>query len=205
MPSFSVVVGTSPTPLVSPAWVNLTEAYTVQTSGFSVSTAMLGILIPYNSASPGNVTIPSTLPGTPNATFFVGQFGAGAATVVAGGGVTLTGEVVTPGQYSVLQVVQTSAATWVSSLSSLDMTQFSGNPNGSPLLVAYEQITVTNIGTPSVTVDINSNVAAGVSPGVTLSTGQSEVWTFKNAPSQLLYAVAASATSAVSVVPGAAP
>lgn len=195
--SFTVTVGTTPTPLVAPDWVNpLALPFATQTASFSLTAAMLGLTVPYNSAAAGTVTIPTGLTPVIGASVLLGQMGDGALTVA--GGATITGPCTqTYGPNHVLRAVQTALNVWQVSTYSWDLTKFLGNPNAQPLLVSYGQITFTGNG---VLIDTNPNLVVGGN-GVSLVTGQPFTKNYGNGPGEIWYGIAAAA-SPVQVMTG---
>jgi hypothetical protein len=95
-----------------------TRLANTQTVDYTLVLADAGKAVEINSATAKNVTVP------PNASvaFPVGtiievpQVGAGAATLVAGAGVTITGDTVTPGQGGSLLLRKTGTNTWWSAI-----------------------------------------------------------------------------------------
>lgn len=206
--SFVISVQTTPTLLVPPDWVNpIALPYTTQTASFSLTAAMLGLTVQYNSASAGTVTIPDNLTTKIGASVLLGQAGTGALTVAGASGVTITGPCpLTYGQNHVIQAVQTALNVWTVSTYSWMLWKFLGNPNGQPLLVAYESITFTNDSGASILIDTNPNIAWG-GEGIELtSTAQSPgpdyVRNYRNGPAELWYGITQSAASALSVLTG---
>jgi hypothetical protein len=198
--SFSVTVGTTPTPLVAPDWVNpLALPFATQTASFSVTAAMLGLTVPYNSASVGTVTIPAAVTPIVGASVLLGQAGAGTIVVVGGSGVTLVGQTVTYGPNHVLRAVQTAPNVWTISTYSWNLTQFLGNPNGQPLLVSYGQITFTSAG--ATLIDTNPAVAWGGS-GTALAAAVPFTKYYGNGPAEIWYGVCQTGTEVVEVVTG---
>jgi hypothetical protein len=206
--SFTIAVGATPTLLAPPDWENpLALPFANQTTSFTVTAAMvspLTSLIPYNSASPGTVTIPSGI-ATIGTVLLFGQVGAGFLTVVAGGGVTVAGPALTYGPNYVLQVVQTSLNNWVASIYSWNLPQFRGNPNAQPMLAAYGQITIANQTGAAVLIDTNPALVFGGN-GVLLpvqgQTGSTFTKNYGNGPAELWYGIVASTVSSVQVTTG---
>jgi hypothetical protein len=202
--SFSVMVGTTPTALVAPDWVNQTGLpFATQTASFSVTAAMLGLMVPYNSATAGTVTIPAGLSPDIGASFLLGQAGAGAITVV-GSGVTLVGLTVTYGPNHVLRAVQTSLNVWTISTYSWALSQFLGNPNGQPLLVSYGQITFSNSSAAPMLIDTNPNLAWG-GVGTTIPAAGAVTKTYGNGPAELWYGVVQTTPAALDIWTGPPP
>jgi hypothetical protein len=204
--SFTVTVGTTPTPLVAPDWVNpLALPFATQTASFSVTAAMLGLMVQYNATSVGTVTIPQNLTAVIGASVLFGQAGAGTMTVAGGGGVTIVGQTVTYGVNHVLRAVQTSLNVWTVSTYSWALPKLLGNPNGQPLLVAYGQITFNNQSAAGVLVDPNPNIVsggAGTLLGAQGAQGASFTKYYGNAPAELWYGIVATGTAPIGVVTG---
>jgi hypothetical protein len=197
--SFSVTVGTTPTPLVAPDWVNgLALPFATQTASFSVTAAMLGLTVPYNATGVGTVTIPAGLTPVIGASLLIGQAGAGTI-VVVGSGVTIVGQTVTYGQNHVLRAVQTAVNVWTVSTYSWALTKFLGNPNGQPFLVSYGQITFTAAG--ATLIDTNPLVAWGGN-GTALAAAVPFTKYYGNAPAEVWYGVCQTGTEVVDVVTG---
>jgi hypothetical protein len=198
--SFSVTVGTTPTPLVAPDWFNgLALPFATQTASFSVTAAMLGLTVPYSAAGVGTVTIPSGLTPTLGASILIGQAGAGTIVVAAGSGVTIRGQTVTYGPNHVLRAVQTALNVWTITTYSWNLNQFLGNPNGQPLLVSYGQITFTAAG--AVLVDTNPLIAWG-GAGTALAAAVPFTKYYGHGPAEVWYGVCQTGTSVVEVVTG---
>jgi hypothetical protein len=202
--SFSVMVGTSATPLVAPDWVNITAlAATAETGSFSVTAAMLGVMVPYNSASAGTATIPENLTPVIGASVLLGQVGAGAVTATAGSGVTIAGtSPSTRGPNHVIQAVQTAINVWTVSTYSWNLPQYLGNPNDQPLLVAYGEITFTNGSTSPMLVDTSPEVAWG-GTGTPIAAGESFTQYYGNGPAELWYGVVETTPAVLGVRTGA--
>lgn len=199
--SFTVVVGTTPTPLVAPDWVNpLALPFATQTASFSLTTAMLGLTVQYNSAAVGVVTIPLNLTPIIGASVLLGQAGAGTFSVVGAGGVTVTGPcTLTYGQNHVLRAVQTAPNVWTVSTYSWNLTQFLGNPNAQPFLVSYGMITFNAAG--AVLIDTNPLIAWGGN-GTALAAAVPFTKYYGNAPAEVWWGVCQTGTAAVGVVTG---
>jgi hypothetical protein len=198
--SFTVTVGTTPTPLVAPDWLNgLALPFATQTASFSVTAAMLGLMVPYNATAVGTVTIPQNLTPVIGASVLIGQAGTGTIVVAGASGVTIVGQTVTYGTNHVLRAVQTALNVWTVSTYSWNLPQFLGNPNGQPLLVAYGQITFNAAG--AVLVDPNPLVAWGGN-GTLLAAEVPFTKYYGNAPAEVWYGVCQTGTALVGVVTG---
>jgi hypothetical protein len=192
--SFTVSVGTTPTPLVAPDWSNnpaVAVASTV-TAGSTLTLANLGTVIAYNSASAGTFTIDSGLTPDIGVSVWIGQLGAGAVTIAAGSGVTLVGTPVTYGPNHLLQVTQTALNTWTITTYSWNLPQFLNKPAGLPLLVAYGRISFINNSSSAISIDTNPNVTVGSGTLVPANTTVNK--DYGNGPADLWYGIAAAAT-----------
>jgi hypothetical protein len=198
------MVGTTPTLLAPPDWENpLALPFATQTTSFTVTAAMvspLTSLIPYNSATPGTVTIPSGI-ATIGTILLFGQVGLGPLTVVAGSGVTVTGSPLTYGPNHVLQAVQTSLNNWVVSVYSWNLPQFLGNPNAQPLLAAYGRITFTNPSAAPMLIDTNPNLVWG-GIGTAIPATSAITKDYGNGPAELWYGVVQTTPAAINVWTG---
>jgi hypothetical protein len=200
--SFSVMVGTTATPLVAQNWVNrVALPFATQAAAFSVTEAMLGLTVPYSAAAGGVVTIPQGLTPVIGVSLLFGQAGPGAVTVVGGSGVTVTGQLSTLGPNHVLQAVQTSQDNWSVLTYSWKLSQFMGNPNGQPLLVAYGEITFTNESAVPMLVDPDPEVAWG-GDGTLISAGEVFSHHYGNGPADLWYGVVQATPAVLTVTTG---
>lgn len=200
--SFTVTVGTTPTPLVAPDWVNgLALPFATQTASFSVTAAMLGLTVPYSATGVGTVTIPQNLTSVIGTSFLVGQAGAGTIVVAAGTGVTIVGQTVTYGLNHVLRAVQTALNVWTISTHSWNLTQFLGNPNGQPLLVSYGQIVFTNSSATPMLIATNAALAWGGS-GTPLAAGGSFTKYYGHGQAEIWYGVVQTTPAALGVTTG---
>lgn len=205
--SFEVTVGTSATPVVAPDWMNMIGLpATAKTAGFTVTAAMVGVMVtPYKSASPGAATINTGLTPDIGAMLMFGQAGAGALTLTAGGGVTLTGvdQKGTLGLNHVIVGTQTAPNVWDFETYSWNLLAI-GNPNSQPLLVAYGKIILTNLdATNPVTIDTSPNVTYN-GTGLVLVGGASHTEWYGNGPAELWYAAAQTTPVQLGVKTGAA-
>jgi hypothetical protein len=204
--SFSVMVGTTPTLLAAPDWVNgLALPFAIQTASFTVTTAMLGLTVPYSAAGVGTVTIPLGLTPVIGAEVKLGQLGAGTISVVGSGGAVVKGQPVSYAPNQVLRAVQGPLDTWTVNTHSWDLPQFMyGNPNGQPLLVSYGRITFSNPSAASMLIDTNPAVAwAGI--GTVIPAATSVTKEYGNGPSELWYGVVQTTPAAINIWTGPAP
>lgn len=200
--SFSVMVGTTPTPLVAPDWLNgLALPFATQTAGFTVTAPMLGIMTPYSAAAGGVVTIPQNLTPVIGASLLLGQAGVGVITVIAGSGVTVTGQTVTYAPNQVLRAEQKALNVWAVSTYSWNLPQFLGNPNGQPLHVSYGQITFNNASAAPMLIDTNPLVAWGGN-GTPIPAAGSFTKYYGNGESEVWYGVVQTAPALLGIVAG---
>lgn len=198
--SFTVTVGTTPTPLVAPDWVNpLALPFTTQTASFSLTAAMLGLTVQYNAAAVGTVTIPLNLSPVIGTSVLLGQAGAGTMVVAGGTGVTIVGQTVSYGQNQVLKAVQTALNVWTVTPYSWALWKFLGNPNAQPFLVSYGMITFNAAG--AVLIDTNPLVVWGGN-GTSLAAAVPFTKYYGNAPAEVWYGVAQTGTALVGVNTG---
>ncbi len=92
-----------------------------QTTDYTLVLADAGKSVDLNAATAKNVTVPpnASVAFPIGALVEVAQAGAGAVTLVAGGGVTITGDTVTPGEGGSLLLRKTATNTWWSSIGAL--------------------------------------------------------------------------------------
>jgi hypothetical protein len=201
--SFSVTVGITATPLVSPYWTSgLALAAPTETANFIVTTEMLGVTVPYNGAASGNASIQAGLSTDIGIFFLIGQMGAHPVTVAPwSGAVVVTGQVTTLGPNHVLCAVQTAQDVWFVSTYSWNLPQYMGNPNGQPLLVAYGQITFTNGSAVPMLIDTEPTVAWG-GEGTSILAGQSFSQYYGHGPAELWYGVVETTPSVMGVLTG---
>jgi hypothetical protein len=193
--SFTISVGTTPTLLVAPSWYNnpaVAPTSTV-TAGSTITAAMLGTLVVYNSASTGTFSIPNGLTTDIGVCIWFGQMGAGVVNFGTATGVTIVGVPTTYGPNEVLQLQQTALNVWTASVYSWNLPQFLNRPPGGGLpKVAYSRISFINDSASPITVDTNPNVAVGVGTVVAANTIVNK--DYGNGPAELWYGVAAAAT-----------
>jgi hypothetical protein len=201
--SFSVTVGITATPLVSPNWVNgLALAAPPETANFIVTTEMLAVMVPYNGAAAATASIQQGLTTDIGAFFLVGQVGANPVTVVPWDStVTVTGQTETLGPNHVLCATQLSQDVWDVETYSWVLSQCYGNPNAQPLIVAYGLILFTNGSAVDMLVDTEPTVAWG-GDGTLIPAGQSFSQYYGSGPAELWYGVVETTPSVLSVMTG---
>ena len=92
-------------------WQPVIQSISNKTSGFTLELSDVGKYIRVNSATDVVVTVPD-LNFPTGACISFEQVGAGTITITAGTGVTVNGEVISGGQYKVIQIIKVSFKEW---------------------------------------------------------------------------------------------